>query len=308
MRTTSFAKVVTAIGIIAILAVVGGRLIAAAPAGSFESGYQDGKYLYMTAEATCDPRRAINAAHCYTLAVKAARTLALEKIAEYVQSINLTSERTIGMEMLEDSVVKGRVNAVIRGAEEVSISERTRPEDGTLLVAVTVRIPQTGENGLTGVFLPWQREQGTQDKMFAPDNIGTATGSNIPDTPLNTPMNCPQDKSLYTSVIVDASGLGAKRAMFPRIVTESAGVVYNGIDIDEKFAVREGIVSYAGAVATAMNDERSGCNPLVIKAIGVQGQFLADLVVSDADAASITGADRQTGFLKRAAVIFVIGK
>ncbi|MHB1461156.1 MAG: hypothetical protein ACYC1M_07750 [Armatimonadota bacterium] len=110
----------------------------------------------------------------------------------------------------------------------------------------------------------------------------------------------------YTSLIVDASGLGLKRAMSPKIRREDKSEVWGTVEVDADFVLETGIVSYTASMAGAIRDPRAGDNPLVIQAIGISGgKFLCDPVISDGDAKNVLDEEKVTHFLEKFNVIFI---
>ena len=88
-------------------------------------------------------------------------------------------------------------------------------------------------------------------------------------------------KQKYTGLIVSAPGLGAKPAMFPQVLDGPSGLqVFGPNHVGKKYAIEKGVVGYAPSVQKAMGHERVGKNPLVVKAIKVEGLNKAKLVVS----------------------------
>ena len=74
------------------------------------------------------------------------------------------------------------------------------------------------------------------------------------------------------------------------------------------YAGRHGIGGWLPDYHFALKHERAGDNPLVIRAVGVQGSYQANAVVSDADAALIIEANQgsRDHFLENCKVIFVL--
>lgn len=83
----------------------------------------------------------------------------------------------------------------------------------------------------------------------------------------------------YTGVIVDATGLGADRALWPRLLDQDGSVLYGNYDLSDDFLYNEGAVQYATSLEEAKGLSRAGSNPLVVKASATQGAYKADLVL-----------------------------
>jgi hypothetical protein len=112
----------------------------------------------------------------------------------------------------------------------------------------------------------------------------------------------------YTGLIVDASYLGARPAMKPRIYSPDSDEVYGDSKASREVALRSGYVGWADTPETARTKhvKRVGSNPLVVRALEATGKHRSDLVVSREDAIVIERADRSAGFLKECKVAIAI--
>lgn len=110
----------------------------------------------------------------------------------------------------------------------------------------------------------------------------------------------------YTSVIIDATGVGLDRCMSPKIRKSDGSEVWGTMSVDIDFVEDHGIVGYAKDMGEALKCPRSGANPLVIKAIGrAGGNFKSDPIISNADAAFLLAENAKGGFLEKFNVIFI---
>lgn len=130
------------------------------------------------------------------------------------------------------------------------------------------------------------------------------TKERIPDVRREKPVTPPANT--YTSVIIDARGLGLRRSMSPRILWQDGSVLWGSMEVDPDFVVSEGIALYARNLSAAYTTERTGSKPLVLRAIGVRGSARSDVVLSEDAARQLLEADRQSGILKSFRVIFVV--
>lgn len=113
----------------------------------------------------------------------------------------------------------------------------------------------------------------------------------------------------YTSVIIDARGLGLERSMSPRIRRKDGSTVYDGGDCTPDFAIEKGVVGYACRMSAAREMDRAGSRPLIIEAKDRYDQPLSgDPLISDEDAEFLARAGRRDGFFKKFNVIFLIDK
>jgi hypothetical protein len=95
-----------------------------------------------------------------------------------------------------------------------------------------------------------------------------------------------------SGIIVDASDLGARPALAPKVLTPSGGEVYGPSQARRDVVMNVGLVAYANSVSRAKEIvDRVGENPLVIKAISTGGGNKANLVISEDDARLIASLD-----------------
>lgn len=110
----------------------------------------------------------------------------------------------------------------------------------------------------------------------------------------------------FTSLIVDAAGLGLERCMSPKIVRGDGSEVWGTMRVDADFVLDDGLVSYARSMDAARQSGRCGANPLVVTATSVAGTGKTDPVVTDADAGLISSENAKSKFLDKCKVIFVV--
>jgi hypothetical protein len=111
---------------------------------------------------------------------------------------------------------------------------------------------------------------------------------------------------LYTGLIVDARGLGVKPAMAPKVLNEDGKEVYGSAWINRDYAVREGMVGYLKDPAAAQANPRVTDKPLTVKAQKVSGDARVNLVISNADAATLQSASQNLSMLEKCRVIILV--
>ena len=84
-------------------------------ASASRTNWEDG-YIEVMAGATADTRDTVNLAHAYSVALKTARHLAYEKLAETVGGLNLYGDATYDRELMRDANLRTVVRSMIRGA------------------------------------------------------------------------------------------------------------------------------------------------------------------------------------------------
>ncbi|MEO0078880.1 MAG: hypothetical protein ABIK86_07790, partial [candidate division WOR-3 bacterium] len=94
----------------------------------------------------------------------------------------------------------------------------------------------------------------------------------------------------WTGILIDATNLELKPALFPKVVTdEDQEVIGPGFASAEKLA-QLGQVGWFRDRTQAFASDRVGSNPLIVRALRVTGANSCDLVVSNYDAARIHGS------------------
>lgn len=105
-------------------------------------------YIEAVGEASCDPSLAVNQSHCYTMALKAARSLAYEKLAETIHGVYISSSNTFEDEVIKNTRLNTAVQGLITNARIIS-EEPTTMQDGSLLVRVRLGLLINGPKGLS---------------------------------------------------------------------------------------------------------------------------------------------------------------
>lgn len=104
------------------------------------------QYVCVIAGGTANMEKAQSLAHARSLALKTARILAYEKLAEKIKGVIIGSQNKMGSEMLTNQDINTIVNAKIRNVnfEKETISFLS---DGSPWAEVTISIPKFGELG-----------------------------------------------------------------------------------------------------------------------------------------------------------------
>ena len=274
--------------------------------------------LVVRAVGSSNPDLARDEAHARSLAAKTARVLAHERLAERLDGLRLSSETKLRNELLVGSTVQASVRSQVRGARVVEESFTKRP-DGSIACEVT---------------LAWgggaPREQGHQPALAAPAPTAPSSPRPADSTPAQAPPLPPSALSVpshagpppseippvthrlpthhqdYSGLIVDATGLGARAVVDPRIVTESGHVIYDRSQADRKFARRKGLVEYAHSIEAARAFKRLGDRPLIVRAQRLGGPTGKDLIVSDEAAALATSTISRHDLYHRCSVVILL--
>ena len=242
------------------------------------------------------PPNVYNAAQARMLARRAAIADAYRQLAEQVRGVQVDSSTTVENMMVTSDIIRTQVSAVIQGARIVD--EYSLDNNG---YSVTLEVPLFGVNSIAGAVLerPSVRERYIEpDRIYVPerrdrpirDNTGTSAAP------------APRGKAIgdYTGLIVDCRGLGLKPAMSPVIKNEGGESIYGYKNLDYDEVIENGMAGYAYTMKEA---KRAGSNPLIVRAIALDGS--ANPVLAAEDARRVLIENGATGFLDKTRVVFL---
>jgi len=207
-------------------------------------------------------------------AERAAKLDAMRNILETVKGVRIDSQTTVMNFTTQSDVINSQIAGFVKGARVV----KTRYlSDGG--VEVIIEAPISG---------------GLADTVYG--NIGGLGTVSVPKT----------GNAVYTGLIIDARGTGARPAMSPKIIDEEGKEVYGSAYVSRDFAVKQGIVGYARDVNAARQNERVAANPIVVKGLKTTGAGSSDIVISNSDAAGLRDASKNMSFLEQTRVIIIV--
>jgi len=240
------------------------------------------------------PANVINAGQARRSAMRIAKQDALRQLIEIVNGVNVTSETTISGAMFDD-MIKTQVQGAIRGARQVG--EPRYLSDTSVEITYEVSM-----NDISRVLLPMADKAPT----LTYDDVSTSTPPANPSTPIQETTTAAPASGGVTGIIIDATGLGLRPAMSPRILNQGGSVIYGPGQYSRDYAATNGVVGYAKSLDQAKGDPRVQGNPLVLRAASTSGSAGADVVISNTDAGKLTVADGSAGLLKNCRVMFVL--
>jgi hypothetical protein len=242
-----------------------------------------------------------------TAAIRAAKLEAVRNLLETIKGIYLTSETTVRNSMVEDDVIRTRVEGLAQNYNQVG--EPRYMSDGS--VEIVVEMPITGQ--ILDALLPGQFGGGqfmTAGQMVCPtcgqpwpQGRPVPPGVTLQQIGGTTAMTA---SGVFTGLIIDCKGLGVRPAMAPKIVDEQGNEIYGSKFVSREWAVEIGMVGYDKDLTRARQNDRVTNNPLVVKGLQVSGQNKTDVVVSAADAAMIHQAAANQNFLDKCKVMFIV--
>lgn len=226
----------------------------------------------------------------YSAGVRAAELVAFRKAAQEIADMNLDSETTVEQGMTQNDTIRTKLSAVLHRAKVVN---EYKGSDGYYYA--TVRVPVFGSHSIASAVLPRHEKieplPQPQVKILQP----SAEAKESHDTIVLA--------GGYTGVVIDCRGLGLTTAMSPVIKTDKGASVYGYKNLDPDLVISKGMASYSSSVPRS---GRAGSNPLVIKAVDVEGYgSKCNPVISSMDANRMLAENANAHFLEACAVVFV---
>lgn len=222
------------------------------------------------------PPNAVNQAQAVAMAKVAARAIAQRDLLATIKGININSETTVENMIATSDVIRTQVNGVLVGAVEVAGREISGGYE------VTMEVPLFGTgNSIAKAVIP------------QPQTIET-----FPTPTVSVPSS-----GGYTGLIVDCRGLGLKPVMSPVIKNDSGQPIYGYKNLDYDKVISQGMASYSYNINSGV--ERAGSNPLIVKAVSLEGVYRGNPVVSVSDANRILAENSVSHFLESTNVVFI---
>lgn len=216
-------------------------------------------------------------------ALEAAKRIALRNLLETVKGMSITSETTVRNAMMENDVITTQVSGIVRNFRVVDTRYMSSGD-----VEVDVEVPMSGV--LTDALLPTWGQPMQVGQGFPMDPSGYSLPQNV----------------VFTGLIIDARGIGARPAMAPKILDENGNEVYGTGYVSREYAVQIGVVGYEKDINRAKTNERVTDNPLVVKATKASGSGQSDIVISNNDAQNVVGAAKNLNFMENCKVMVIL--
>jgi len=252
--------------------------------------YDSGSINWSTGRITAvgigaPPANAANMAQARAMARRAAITVARRNLLEISQGVQVDSMTLVKDFVVASDIIRTSVQGVVRNAQVVDTAYMS---DGS--VEVTIVMDMDGE--FASVVLP-------------PRPMG-AEGPGIPELPMPPAGSEMAAGPVWTGLVIDARGFGARPAMAPKVLNEDGKEIYGSAMVDREYAVQQGMVGYAKDLTAAQGNNRVTDKPLTIRAVRTTGQAKCDVVISNADAAKLLAASKNLSFLQKCRVMVVL--
>jgi len=238
------------------------------------------------------PDRSIGKINARPMALRAAKVDAYRNILEITKGVQVDARTTVKDFTVESDVVNTQVEGLVKGAQVV---DQQYMSDGT--VEVRLRMPLYGN--LSQIVVPLAIEK--RKAVVPPVPVAPA-----PAPPAPAVTAPPPAPVVYTGLVIDARGIGARPAMSPRIYDEEGKEIYGSANVDREYAVQQGMSGYARDLTSAQSNQRVTANPVTVKALKTGGAGKSDLVISNADAGQIRASAENASFMKKCRVMIVL--
>lgn len=200
-------------------------------------------------------------------AERAAELAAYKNIIEALKGVRITAN-ALGGEQLGKVQVRTQVEGTLRGCKRVDT--RYFSDFG---VDVVLKCPLDG--ALSTALVPPTEFKGVE----------------------------PVGEKQFTGLVIDATVLGFKPTLAPRILADDGTEVHGASKVKPAFMQKQGVVGYAASLDLAKKSERVGATPLVIIATGITDN---ELRISPEDAAKLKATN--TWFLGEGRVVIATAK
>lgn len=231
------------------------------------------------------PERYYGKPQARPMCLRAAETVAKRDLLEIVQGVRIDSETLVKDYVVESDTIRATVSGLVKNAQRVG--EPVYLSDGTCEVKVRMY--------MKGPFM----------QTIIPKAITDDKKTDTPPPKVKT-IPTPKSEDIFTGLVVDARGLGARPAMSPKIFDEEGREVYGTLVVSKEYAVQQGISGYARDLSAAQGNPRVTNNPLTVKALSAEGTGKSDLKISNADANKIRTVKENLTFLQKCRVMIVL--
>ena len=230
-------------------------------------------------------------------ALQAAKVIAMRNLLQMVEETQISSTQTVKMGMLENDTVKTELHGAVKQVQQVGKPKIA--SDGSAWVTVKMYMRDVRSS------LVDNKNEGF-DQMGAEVKRSTVKDAKTKPLSKQAAKYGGNASTIYTGLIIDASGTGVKPAMSPKLLSASGEEVYGSFVISRKYALQYGVAAYVKDIKKAKKNERVQGNPLLLKAKLHSSAKKSDLKISDADAELLKELNKSQTFLKEARVIILL--
>ncbi|PKN35717.1 MAG: hypothetical protein CVU61_02535 [Deltaproteobacteria bacterium HGW-Deltaproteobacteria-19] len=217
------------------------------------------------------------------MALRAAQVDAYRNLLEVTKGVQIDSQTTVKDFVTESDIIQASVSGLVKNAK---VTNREYMSDGT--VEVTVRMYMSGS------FV----------RTIMPKAIADDKKTDPPPPPMRPKPGKADD--IFTGLVIDARGLGARPAMSPKVFDENGKEVYGTLVVNKEYAIQQGISGYARDLSAAQGNPRVTNNPFTVKAVSAEGAGKSDLKIASNDALKLRAVKENMAFLQKCRVMIVL--
>ncbi len=254
------------------------------------------------------PSSAENIAQARLMAERAAKIQAMANFLEVIKGVRIDSETTISDLGIENKIVS-RVEGYVKN---FAVAKTGYLSDASVYVDIVFDL--YGGNGLSAAIFSKEEEEGESAVIsFLKEEIEKLKMlilglekrvENLELRPQGkASLSEKKETTLYTGLIIDATGIELKPAMSPKIIVEDGKEIYARESASQEHSVKQGLVGYAKSIDDAKNLKRVGEVPLIVRAIDAKGSYKTNPVISKQDAKKIS---HSKDIFNNCAVAFVV--
>jgi hypothetical protein len=234
------------------------------------------------------------------MALRAAQLDAYRNLLEVTKGVRINSVTVVEDSMVSSDMIRSQVDGMVKGAQVI---KKEYLSDGTVEVTIAMSL----RGGFAQLILPQDIKPVPDIRTIppAPPQV-PEEAMPAPPTAMPEPTTPAVAPAVYTGLVVDARGLGARPAMSPKILDERGQEVYGSAYVSREYAVQQGMAGYAKDMTASQTNPRVTDQPLTVKGLKTEGAGQSDLVISNADADTIRGASENLSFLKKCRVMIVL--
>ncbi len=240
-------------------------------------------------------------------AMRIAKVDGYRNLLELVKGVQVTSETVVNNYMLEKDEIRTHIEGYVQGAQ---IIDERYLSDGTLELVLECPIDGIGEAIMKDMKLGSGKPLGTAIPLCPTCGQPWPAGKPVPAGVTligGSGTSTSAGAKPFTGLVIDASGLGVKPALAPKILNEKGDEVYGTGFVSREYAIQIGVTGYAKTVKQASDDERVTDYPLVVKGMRTDGTNKADIVISNSDAAKIHSLSENLSMLEKCRVMIIVG-
>lgn len=219
------------------------------------------------------------------LCLRASKVVAMRDILEIVNGVRIDSETMVKDYVVESDTIKAAVSGVVKNVTQVG--EASYMSDGTCEVKYRM--------SMKGPFM----------SAIIPKAMADDKKTDMPPPKVKA-IPTPAGGEIFTGLVVDARGLGARPAMSPKVFDENGKEVYGSLVVSKEYAVQQGISGYARDLTAAQGNPRVTANPVTVKGLSAEGAGKSDIKISNDDAYKLRAAKENLTFMQKCRVMIVL--